>query len=66
MIVSFCHRGHREHREMENDELTEAIIGAAIEVHKVLGPGLLESIYAKSSNKVRGKKHFAMNLSLEV
>jgi GxxExxY protein len=26
-------------------ELTEKIIGAAVEVHKVLGPGLLESIY---------------------
>ena len=25
--------------------LTERIIGAAIEVHKVLGPGLLESAY---------------------
>jgi GxxExxY protein len=28
-----------------NDTLTEAIIAAAIEVHKVLGPGLLEAIY---------------------
>jgi GxxExxY protein len=27
------------------NELTERIIGAAIEVHKVLGPGLLESAY---------------------
>lgn len=27
------------------DELTEQILGAAIEVHRVLGPGLLESIY---------------------
>jgi len=27
------------------EELTEAIIGAAIEVHRVLGPGLLESAY---------------------
>jgi GxxExxY protein len=27
------------------DKLTERIIGAAIEVHKALGPGLLESIY---------------------
>ena len=26
-------------------ELTEKIIGAAIEVHRALGPGLLESIY---------------------
>ena len=26
-------------------ELTEKIIGAAIEVHKALGPGLLESAY---------------------
>ena len=28
-----------------SDELTKSIIGAAIEVHRLLGPGLLESIY---------------------
>lgn len=27
------------------DDLTRKIIGAAIEVHRLLGPGLLESIY---------------------
>ena len=30
---------------MENDIMTQKIIGAAIEVHRTLGPGLLESIY---------------------
>jgi GxxExxY protein len=30
-----------------DSDLTEKIIGAAIEVHKALGPGLLESTYQK-------------------
>ncbi len=30
------------------DKLTEEIIGAAIEVHRILGPGLLESIYEEA------------------
>lgn len=30
---------------LEHEDLTGRIIGAAIEVHKALGPGYLESIY---------------------
>lgn len=37
---------HREHRG-EQDLLTHKVIGAAIEVHKHLGPGLLESSYER-------------------
>ena len=29
------------------DQLTQIVIGAAIEVHRILGPGLLESIYER-------------------
>ena len=32
----------------ESNDLTSRIIGAAIEVHKYFGPGLLESVYGES------------------
>jgi GxxExxY protein len=47
------HREHRDYtedtekkiRKMELNEITNQIIGCAIEVHRNLGPGLLESAY---------------------
>jgi GxxExxY protein len=35
----------KNQKKMETNQITEKIIGCAIEVHKNLGPGLLESAY---------------------
>ena len=52
MIQDLPQRTQRSQRSTEgsfvNDALTEKIIGAAIEVHRILGPGLLESVYEQA------------------
>jgi GxxExxY protein len=48
------------------DELTFKIIGCAIEVHKVLGPGSLESIYQKCFMKELGLKNLEFKSQLWV
>ena len=51
MCIVRCneHRDRRgteaQRKEMQDNELSGAVIGAAIEVHKALGLGLLESAY---------------------
>jgi GxxExxY protein len=45
MQRSFPVPQHKNAVPLLEKELTDKIIGAAIEVHKVLGPGLLESAY---------------------
>jgi GxxExxY protein len=39
--------GSKWSNAMDDNEITEIIIGAAIEVHRLLGPGLLESTYER-------------------
>ena len=53
---------------MELNQLTSKIIGAAIEVHKILGPGLLESTYEEClchELELRGL-HFARQRELPI
>ena len=47
-MILFAPRRHEKHegtRSLEFDELSHRVIGCALEVHKHLGPGLLESSY---------------------
>lgn len=39
------HKEHEEHEENKFDSLSHQVIRCAIEVHRTLGPGLLESTY---------------------
>jgi len=49
-----------------SDEQTEAIIGAAIEVHRILGPGLLESIYETALCHELGLRGLVVQRQVEV
>jgi len=44
-------------QRMRVNELTQEIIGAAIEVHRSIGPGLLESIYEECLCKELSLRH---------
>ena len=48
------------------DFLTREIIGCAIEIHKELGPGLLESAYEKCMIYLLKKKGFKVESQIEV
>ena len=48
----------------ERDAITGGVIGAAIEVHRFLGPGLLESVYQTCLERelnLRGIEHLAQH-----
>ncbi len=50
----------------EYDEITSAIIGAAIEVHKELGPGLLESVYEVFLQRILIKKGLSVKRQVQL
>jgi GxxExxY protein len=46
------------------NDITEKVIGAAIEVHKALGPGLLESAYQKAMSHELTIRHVSFQEQL--
>ena len=53
-------------KELEHEQLTDKIIGCAIEVHKKLGPGFLESIYENAFIIELQKQNFKVERQREV
>lgn len=51
---------------MDRDPRTEAIIAAAIEVHRILGPGLLEAIYQEALCHEFGLRGIAFEREKEI
>ena len=55
-----------EDTEVLNREITEAVIGSAICVHKELGPGLLESVYERCLGYELSKREHQVEVQKEV
>ena len=52
--------------EKQDDPLTRDIIGAAIEVHRALGPGLLESAYERCLARELTLRNFEVEQQVEI
>jgi GxxExxY protein len=51
---------------VDENELSHAIIGAAIEAHRILGPGLLESVYEAALAHELKERGLAVQQQLEL
>lgn len=51
---------------MEKDARTHAIIGAALEVHRILGPGFLEAVYHEALRKELGLRNIPFRMQCEI
>jgi len=47
-LIAKLLKPERQEPDREHDQLAHQVIGAAIEVHRQLGPGLLEGVYEKA------------------
>jgi hypothetical protein len=50
----------------ERDPLTHLVIGVAIEVHREMGPGLLESVYQRCMEQELSKTRVGLLINFNV
>jgi len=61
------HEGHEEHEgKIKFDALSREVIGCAIEVHRELGPGLLESAYQRCLEHEMNTRGLAFQMEMQV
>lgn len=56
----------RDSLDYLHGDVTEAIIGAAVQVHRVMGPGLLESVYEACLAHELSRRGIAVQRQVEV
>ncbi len=63
---AFFHHGATEDTELIHGELTERIIGAAITVHREIGPGLSESAYQRCFHLELEEQHVPFEREVQI
>jgi GxxExxY protein len=66
MSSEVIHRRGAEDAENPQRDITEKVISAAIEVHRLLGPGLLESVYQQAMQYELGQQGLAFEAQIQV
>ena len=62
MKITYANMHAKTEQDYPEKELTHEIIGAAIEVHRILGPGLLESVYEKCLAKELSSRNIVFEM----
>ena len=66
MIIAKARKGEDAKEGFDFDDLSKQVIGAAIDVHRQLGPGFLESLYEQALSLEFGKRRIVFEAQREI